>query len=54
MLQKEAIGEIRILSRRGMSVRRMARELRISRNTLRKYLYGEVMQAVPPTCLVEI
>ena len=47
MLTKEAIVEIRILSRRGMSVRAIARELRISRNTVRKYLRGEAVQEVP-------
>ncbi len=40
MLTKEAIVEIKILSRRGLSVRAIAKELGISRNTVRKYLRG--------------
>ena len=46
MLTKEAVMEIKILSRRGMSVRAIAKELRISRNTVRKYLRGEAVKAV--------
>lgn len=46
MLTKEAVMEIKILSRRGMSIRAIARELAISRNTVRAYLRGE---AVKPT-----
>lgn len=45
MLKKEAVMEIRILFRRGMSVRAIARELRISRNTVRKYLRGKAVKA---------
>lgn len=44
MLTKEAIVEIKILSRRGLSVRSIAKELGISRNTVRKYLRGEAVQ----------
>lgn len=44
MLTEERVLEIRILSRRGMSIRAIARELRISRNTVRKYLRGEAVQ----------
>lgn len=47
MLTKEATMEIKILSRRGMSIRHIARELGISRNTVRKYLRGEAVK--PPT-----
>lgn len=46
MLTEEKILEIRILSRRGMSIRAIARELRVSRNTVRKYLRGEAVQPV--------
>src|SRR5690606_28729103 len=46
MLTKEAVVEIRILSRRGMSIRAIARELKISRNTVRKYLRGEAVKDV--------
>jgi transposase len=46
MLTKETIMEIRILSRRGMSIRSMAKELGISRNTVRKYLRGEALSEV--------
>jgi len=45
MLTEEGIMEIRILSRRGMSIRAIARELQISRNTVRKYLRGEAVKA---------
>lgn len=47
MLTKEAVMEIKILSRRGMSIRAIARELGISRNTVRRYLRGEALEAVP-------
>lgn len=43
MLTEEAIMEIRILSRRGMGIRAIARELGVSRNTVRKYLRGEAV-----------
>lgn len=46
MLTKEDVMEINILSRRGMSIRGIARELGISRNTVRKYLRGEAVTAV--------
>lgn len=46
MLTKESIMEIKILSRRGMSIREIARELNVSRNTVRKYLRGEAVK--PP------
>lgn len=45
MLTEEGIMEIRILSRQGMSIRAIARELGISRNTVRKYLRGEAVKA---------
>ena len=38
--------EIRILARRGMSIRAIAKELRISRNTVRRYLRGEAVREV--------
>jgi len=44
MLTEEGEMEIRILSRRGMSIRAIARELAISRNTVRKYLRGEAVK----------
>jgi transposase len=44
MLTEESIMEIKIMSRRGMSVRAIAGELGISRNTVRKYLRGEAVQ----------
>jgi transposase len=44
MLTEEGIMEIRILSRQGMSIRAIARELGISRNTVRKYLRGEAVK----------
>jgi transposase len=43
MLTKEAILEIRILSRQGLGIRAIARELDISRNTVRSYLRGEAI-----------
>lgn len=46
MLKEDEVMEIRILSRRGMSVRRIARELGISRNTVRKYLRGGALVEV--------
>ena len=42
MLTEEAIMEMKIMSRRGMSIRAIARELDVSRNTVRKYLRGVV------------
>lgn len=44
MLTEEAQMEIRVLSRRGMGVRAIARELGISRNTVRRYLRGEAVR----------
>ena len=46
MLTKETKMEISILSRRGESIRGIARALGISRNTVRKYLRGEAVK--PP------
>lgn len=47
MLKKDEVMEICILKRRGMSIRAIARELGISRNTVRKYVKGEAVS--PPT-----
>lgn len=44
MLTKEAIMEIKLLERRGLSIRAIARELGISRNTVRCYLRGEAVR----------
>ena len=38
--------EIKILSRPGMSIRVIAKELRISRNSVRRYLRGEAVREV--------
>lgn len=46
MLTKEAIMEIKILARQGMSVRAIAKTLGISRNTVRRYLRGESVKEV--------
>ena len=48
MLTEEAVVEIKVLARRGMSVRAIGRELRISRNTVRKYLRGEAVRPPGP------
>ena len=47
MLTEEGIMEICILSRQGMGIRAIARELQISRNTVRKYLRGEAVKVRP-------
>lgn len=44
MMSKETQLEIRILARRGMSIRAIASELAISRNTVRRYLRGEAVK----------
>jgi len=44
MLTKEAIMEIKILSRQGKSIRAIGRELGISRNTVRRHLRGEAVK----------
>ncbi|MCP5265139.1 MAG: IS21 family transposase [Burkholderiaceae bacterium] len=44
MVSKEMELEIRILARQGMSIRRIAHELSVSRNTVRKYLRGEAVR----------
>ena len=41
MLTQEQAVEIRVMARRGESVRTIARELRCSRNTVRRYLRDE-------------
>jgi transposase len=44
MLTEEAIMEIKLLNRQGMGIRAIARELGISRNTVRCYLRGEAVK----------
>lgn len=46
MISKETELEISILARRGLSIHGIARELGISRNTVRKYLRGEAVCVV--------
>ncbi|MFA7431775.1 MAG: IS21 family transposase [Rhodospirillaceae bacterium] len=46
MLTKEAIMEIKLLARQGLGLRAIARALRISRNTVKRYLRGEAVR--PP------
>ena len=41
MLTQEETVEIRVLARQGKSIRQIARELRVSRNTVRRYLREE-------------
>ena len=41
MLVMEEAVEIRVLSRQGKSIRAIARTLRVSRNTVRRYLRGD-------------
>ncbi|MGB5518835.1 MAG: helix-turn-helix domain-containing protein, partial [Gammaproteobacteria bacterium] len=41
MLKEEGVMEIRILHRQGHSIRSIARELGISRNTVRTYLRND-------------
>jgi transposase len=41
MLVMEEAVEIRVLSRQGKSIRAIARTLRVSRNTVRRYLRGQ-------------
>jgi len=46
MLTQEETMEIRVLARQGRSIRQIARELRVSRNTVRRYLREEEAPAV--------
>lgn len=46
MLTKEAVMEIKLLARQGLSIHAIARELGISRNTVKRYLRGEAVR--PP------
>jgi transposase len=43
MLTQERAVEIRVLARQGLGIKAIARELELSRNTVRKYLRGEVV-----------
>ena len=43
MLTKEAVMEIRLLARQGLGIRAIAKELGISRNTVKRYLRGEAV-----------
>ena len=45
LADRRVISEIRILSRWGLGIRAIARELGISRNTVRKYLRGEAVKS---------
>jgi transposase len=45
MLTQERAVEIRVLARQGLGIKAIARELEVSRNTVRKYLRGEVVGA---------
>lgn len=45
MLTQEQAVEVRVLARQGKGVREIARELGLSRNTVRRYLRGEVFPA---------
>jgi transposase len=47
MLVAEEAVEIQVLSRQGKSIREIARMLDVSRNTVRRYLWGE---GVSTTC----
>lgn len=46
MMKEDQVMEIWILARQGMSIRKIARELGISRNTVRKYLRGNAVAEV--------
>ena len=48
MLTQEQTVEIRVMARRGESVRSIARELGCSRNTVRRYLRGEQAERYGP------
>lgn len=50
MLTQELSVEIRVLARQGMSIRAIAQQLRVSRNTVRKYLRQTTLPHY--TCLV--
>jgi transposase len=48
MVKKEGVMEIKILHRQGVSVREIARQMGVSRNTVRKYLRSEPTPAYGP------
>ena len=48
MLRLEGYVEIEVLRRQGKSIRAISAELGISRNTVRKYLRGEVPPKMKP------
>ena len=47
MLTQELSVEIRVLARQGMSIRAIAQQLRVSRNTVRKYLRNPGLPIYP-------
>uniref|UniRef100_UPI0004801E6C helix-turn-helix domain-containing protein n=3 Tax=Zooshikella ganghwensis TaxID=202772 RepID=UPI0004801E6C len=46
MLTQELAVEIHVLKRQGMSIRRISRELGLSRNTVRQYLRGQIKKPI--------
>jgi transposase len=48
MLSEDEVIEIRILSRRGMSVRAIAREIGVLRNPVREYVREDALTDVAP------
>jgi transcriptional regulator with XRE-family HTH domain len=48
MIKEEAVMEIKILYRQGVSIRGIARQMGISRNTVRKYLRTEKSPSYTP------
>lgn len=46
MIAGEEVMEIRVLHRRGMSIRAIARELKMSRKMVRKYLRDPALEPV--------